>query len=785
MVQDLGLDKFYAMTAESRMQPASNRSMEYSVYDADAFQAQFVKRLDELPKGMREASLLIEGLTCYACVWLIRQALEKNFSRTGQNADPINITINLATGAAILTWQSGERKLSELVQFIESLGYSVLPHRGISLRSDHNAIIRVGVGLFVMVNVMSFALAEYFAGSDGLEPGIEMFLRWLSLSLTILSLAWPGREFFTNTWRAAITRTPSIDAPILIGLVAATIWSIRSTVGGQGPVYYDSICAIVALVITGRFVQQNVLRRNQTRMAALVNPRDGWVLAERSSSSASENVEGWAPVQASSIKKGELIRVLPGEMFPVRVSCVTSCAEVSFEQLRGEAEWKTMHRGDEIPAGALNGAIPVDVIATQNGAESYTESLARAIDRAINEKGLYNKWSDRAAWILFLVVFLVATVVMITIGSSNPEEAIRRTVAILLVACPCTFAIGVPLAFGTAMTQALREGVLFKSQRALEKLASIHHFIFDKTGTLTEGKLSVQEWTWLRPLSPESEMLLWSRISEIDLISSHHVARAVAAFARGKAESRGLRPFASEEFQGLGLEARFSDGVLQIGKTAFLQQLGIILPKSDATGDTWLAFNGELLASILLEDGIRTESASMINDIKNLGRDVEILSGDTSARTQAIAKELAINPPNAHGEATPSTKMLFVRNKAARKPSAMVGNGLNDAGAMAQAEVSIAVAGSSSTAMNSADICLLKPDVKLVSQSLKYSLTACQRMRRIFGFALFYNIIGLSLAAMGYVTPVVAAILMPISSLTVTHVATAWSINQKPKQRTI
>lgn len=778
LVNGLGLERFYAMTNESKLQPANQPHNDYSVYDAEEFQADFMRTIEG--SARREANLLIEGITCYACVWLIRQAVEKHFaglSETNTADSPPTVTINQATGAAILNWNHQELKLSSVVQFIESLGYRVMPHRGASLRTDHSALIRVGVGLFVMLNVMSFALAEYLAGADGLDPALETFLRWISFALTAISLAWPGREFFTNTVRSVKTRSPNIDAPILVGLLAASAWSVVNTITESGAVYYDSICAIVALVITGRFVQQNVLRRNQTRMAALTNPKDGWVLVKRPDP-ADGNKESWIPVRSRDVKKGEMLRLLPGDMMPMKVTCVSSCAEISFEQLRGEPHWSAIAKGDEIPAGALNGATPIDVIANQNGAESYTESLSKAIERAINEKGQYQRWSDRAAWILFIVVFIAAAAVFLVVGSENPEEGLRRGVALLLVACPCTFAIGVPLTFGTAMTKALHDGILFKSQRSLEKLAGIRHFIFDKTGTLTEGLITVTGWTWSDDVSEQTKQLILSRLTIIDQNSSHHTAKAIASAARQTTQELPPQPNKVRESHGLGMTIEFNTDRLLIGNSELLQQEKITL-STCGTGkqQTFIAWNKQVVAAVELDDTTKSEAADLLDELRSMDCKTEILSGDTQNRTNRLAEELAIETTNAHGQATPGSKMLYVRSKSANKPVAMVGNGLNDAGAMAEAEVSIAVASSSSSAVTSADVCLLNRDVSLVGRALLYSIKARQRMMAVFGFALMYNAIGLTLAALGYVTPVVAAILMPISSLTVTRVATVWSVD--------
>lgn len=773
IVNDLGLEKFYAMAQNATLQPVASQRNDYSMYDSEDFQQAFVRSLNT-SRFQREASLLIEGITCYACVWLIRQAMERQF--TGEHTPIINI--NQATGTASVTWEPSGIKLSDVVQFIESLGYQVMPHRGESFSSDHSALIRVGVGLFVMLNVMSFALAEYFAGTEGLEPGLQMFLRWISMGLTTLSLAWPGREFFTNTLRAVKTRAPTIDAPILVGLLAAFSWSVKNTLIGRGDVYYDSICAIVALVITGRYAQQTVLKRNQTRMAALLNPKDGWVLVKNNSQTNTSDHQ-WIPKRARDVKKGEILRILPGDMLPLKASCITNCAEISYEQLRGEAHWKTVQRGDEISAGTVNGNMPLEVLAVQNGAESYTDSLTRSIEKAIHEKGNYQRWSDKAAWFLFITVFFAAAAVFIAVGLTNAEEGLSRSVALLLVACPCTFAIGVPLVFGTAMTQALRDGILFKSQRSLEKLSGVKHFIFDKTGTLTEGTVNITSWTWANDIDAATRETILRHLREIDQHSGHHVAKSVALLAREMVNGEEVKPIHIEEHQGQGMSIAFENHLLTLGKPDFIKANNIQIPPHFPTqASVIVAWDGHPVISIDMDDRTRKESASLIHHLKSLSYKVEILSGDSKLRTQKIAKELSLTNDDINSQATPSSKLLYVKSKSALTPIAMVGNGLNDAGAMSEAQVSIAVANSSTTAISSADICLLSGDLSLVADAIVYATTTRRRILTVFAIALFYNILGLGLAAAGLVTPVVAAILMPISSLTITRVATAWSVKK-------
>ncbi len=804
IVHGLGLETFYRMNTASPLKPVSSfasqtiATRDYQVFDAPEFQQEFTTAITADQSSHQASSqsslqatvhkrskLLIEGITCYACIWLIRQALQRRFAPDPSSSDPkqpaaasitmtITIDINQSTGTSTLTWSPNLAPLSEIVAFIESLGYQVLPQRG-APTNEPSTLIRTGVGLFVMMNVMSFALAEYLAGADGLDAGLQGFLRWLSAALTTIALAYTGREFFSNTWRALRAKAPTIDAPILVGLLAAYVWSLKNTIQGTGHVYYDSICAIVALVITGRLVQQNILRRNQTRMAALINPRDGWILTKPADDPSAD----WQPKRASAVQRGDMVRVLPGDIVPLRTTCAVSCAEISFEQLKGETDWKTIHHGQTIPAGALNGSTPLDAIAVQNGAESYMHSLSRVIEQAIHDKGHYHQWSDQASWWLFIAVFAAAGVVFAVMAPHDLPEAMRRVVALLLVACPCTFAIGVPLTFGTAMTHALREGILFKSQRSLEKLADVTTFIFDKTGTLTQGVQSVQSWTWNPDISLEEQAQILAQLTTLDQVSSHHIATSVARFARLQHNptaptSDHTRPEDVEETQGLGIACRYGASTLRLGRPSFALPSGFEPFLHDAK--TVVSLNGKLIATITFDDQTRGEAWQTMDALRDLGQDLHILSGDSTQRTQQTATLMKLHPGQSHGQATPASKTMYVRTTKKQGPVAMVGNGLNDAGAMSQADISFAVAGSASTAMNSADICLLSEDLTLTVRSLNYARQTMRRTHLVFGLAFIYNVLGLALAATGHVTPVLAAILMPISSLTVTHVATSFRL---------
>lgn len=790
----LGLETFYDMHAAALIgktqQPVTRRAVDYSLYDSVDFQSSFVQlfRGDGLVNHqlagdkietpvIKTADLMIDGITCYACIWLIQNGLEKRFNSIPTVDKGISISVNQTTGISQVNFNEPLVKLSAVVEFIESLGYRVSPSRMGALEGDNSEMIKVGVGLFIMLNVMSFAAAEYFAGQGGLSPSLQALIRWLSFSMTLFAMLWPGREFFLNSWRAVKYRSPNIDAPIAVGLLAAFVWSSMSTIAGYGDVYYDSITAIIAFVMTGRLIQRNVIRRNQSKIAALLNPNEGWTLVQQG------EVDGaiWVPKRANSVKKGERLRILPGEMLLLRGICSSECATISFEQLKGEAGWRQAARGETLPAGVINGDTPVEVIADQDGVESYTESLARSIERVVNEKGRYHQWSDSAAWGLFIVVLLAVIGVALLVAPTDPQAAVSRVVAMMLVACPCTFAIGVPLVFGTAMRRSLEDGILFKSQRALEVLSGVKHLVFDKTGTLTEGDIRIKHIEWASHVGDDVKSRLLGQLASLDQLSSHHVPKAIATYCRDLGFRCDSLPDSVIEKSSAGMIVMFKEEEILIGSVKFMKDnLENFGQENLASAVTLVSFSGQVVAWITMTDIIRPHAKELIDFLKISGRKVDLLSGDSSLKTLLAARELSLEVSEAHGEATPSSKLLFIRKASQQQSVAMIGNGLNDTGAMAQADISIAVDSSSTSAMKRADVCLLLPDISLVELAMKYAGAVRARIRLSFCVATIYNLFGLYLAARGMVSPVVAAILMPISSLTITYLSTSWRVRKSP-----
>jgi P-type Cu2+ transporter len=768
LIHSLNLDSYYAMSqvTQTKRDFDTNEPEDFEIFDAPSFQKTFVQQ-----KESQLAEVFIEGIHCYACVWLIREACQRQFKGS------VRVEINQATQAAQIHWQANT-KLSDIVRFIHALGYKVHPDRARLTGQDQKELVKVGVGLFIMVNVMSFALVEYFTGADGVDQTMLWYMRVISALLATVSMAWPGRSFFIATKRSVVARQISIDGPILIGLIGAYLYSLYNTAIMGAYVYFDSITAVVALVTTGRYIQTMVLRTHQARLSSLIKARNGFVLVKRNNS--------FDFIPATEVVKGDTVRFLPGDLLPFRTVCQTNCAVLSLAELNGEPIWKTVNVREVIPAGATNGQSAILAVADENGTDSYTASLEGLVNKAMFERGHFQAWADRAAWYLFSIVMIVVVsnaAYQIWLGDIN--AAIARSVSTLLVACPCTFAIGVPLIFATTMSRMLAGGVLFKSQKNLEALAKVNTAIFDKTGTLTIGEPGVKAMQDLLT-DRENHTLIYASILAAKDLSSHHTLKSLCRWVlQQKDAARVIPAYTVEDF--LEIPGRGVSFTFKIDSTHHKVKIGSPLwlaaeevRSIDSLNDNVavaISMDGRVLVGFSLDDAVRPDSWSLVRGLKDLGLKIGILSGDQRQRTLNVAAQLKIPLDQVYYEASPLQKSKLIAKTQNSATTVMIGNGLNDSVAMARAAVGISVAKASTPAQSSSDICLLDDRLALIEHAIIASRYATKRMKIVFGFATFYNTIGLVLAATGHMSPLMAAILMPLSSLTITKLSIHW-----PKQ---
>ncbi len=760
LINGLGLGEFYSRMTKTPGVPDSSRVVRPEIFDLEEFQIGFVAAA-EMP-GWNRAFLAMDGMTCYACSWLIHSAIRTRFPDTAR------AQINLSGSEVVLDYKPTEARLSQLVQLLTGLGFGVQPMRGQADRNRQRTkeAVRIGVAFFCFMNIMSLAFADYVVPKNQtMDPIFWHLFRVVSLCLATASVLYGAAPFWRGTVVALKQSRVSIDVPLFIGILAAWSWSAFNVVRGRGPVYFDSIAAVVALVLAGRFVQALLLDRLHRRLINIEDPTVDFV--------RKKNLDGsFIMTGLANVIAGDRLRLYPGEVFGVRTRLDEhgEDTQISLEQLKGEVEWLDASPGDEVPSGAINGNVMVEGLALESGAAAFVFQSGRMVDRLLQDKGRMSLASDRLASGFFFSLMAISIGVLTIshwLTQISTEDSFGRAVALVLIACPCAFGIAVPLVMGRAFYLALERGIIFKSQRAIEGLSESTVWFFDKTGTLTIGRLNVSRAEVLR------QDVLLRRLPALKRacqFSSHHASESILRWI--EESSVGVEALDEGELvrfsetRGWGITAKFRDFEMDLRKC------------HEANWASVWSVNGIEVVRFAFEDSLNPDAIEVVSSLKAQGISCGILSGDKKINVERFAKLFPGAWKFVRSGATSQEKMTEIMRsvEASRRPVVMIGNGVNDALALAGAAVGVAVFSASQAARKSADVVMSNEQLRTILDARNISISAQRAVMRCFYFSISYNLVGGALAVLGYLTPVFAAILMPASSLTITAIASRWSV---------
>ncbi len=751
---DNGLGAYYrnrtAMAPSA--QGAAGIPAELGVYDLPEVQRNFVR---DAAGHEKEASLLIDGVTCAACIWLIEQRLAR---LAGVSA----VSLNYATRRARVRWDSRATTLSAILGAVAGLGYSAQPYDAgraeERLRRERGILLwRLFIAGFSMMQVMMYAVPVYIAGG-AMTPDIEQLMRIASLVLTLPVALWSALPFYDGAWRDLRRRRVGMDVPVTLGILIAFVASVYATWTASGAVYFDSVSMFVFLLLGARFLEMEARAkavRTQERLVRLVP------------ATAERMLEGGAceRVAAAALRPGDLLRVRPGESFPADGVVVEGSSKSDEALLTGESRPVAKRPGDALTGGAVNLDGVVTMRVTRIGEDTVLAGIVRLMDRAQTEKPRIAQLADHVAhW--FVAVLLLLTLATFAVWwQIDPQRALWVAVSMLVVTCPCALSLATPAALTAATGAAYRAGVLVTRGTALETLARATHFVFDKTGTLTSGRMVLAE---VRPLAGETRAQSLALAAAIESWSEHPVGLALVAAANG------VHPVATRvrAVTGQGIEGAVSGRLLRVGSPRFVAELhGRALPADldcvpDAIAVVALGDEHGWIALFLLDDVVRHDAAALVRDLEAGGAQLALLSGDRRQRVAHTACELGI--AEHLGAASPEDKLAYVEKLQARGAVvAMVGDGVNDAPVLARAQVSIAPGSGTELAQISADIILLTDRLDVLADTVHAARRTLRVIRQNLGWAVAYNAVALPLAMAGLVTPLVAAIGMSASSLLV------------------
>ncbi|UCV27708.1 heavy metal translocating P-type ATPase [Ferribacterium limneticum] len=727
-----------------------------ALFDHAEFQKSFVK---ELGQNEREASLLLEGITCAACIWL-------NEQHVGRLPGVTAVDINYATRRARVRWDETRVKLSDILGAIAAIGYRAYPYDAakneeISQKERRDALWRLWVAGFGMMQVMMYAYPVYIADGD-MAPDIESLMRWASLLLTMPVIFYSSAPFFRNAWRDIKLRRVGMDVPVALGVGAAFLASCWATFMQAGEVYFDSVTMFIFFLLGGRYLEMTARQKALSVTEALAKLLPAF--AQKMPGFPGDRTTEQCVV--ADLRPGDYVLVRAGDIVPAdgRVIDGISCANESL--LTGESKPVPKAPGETVTGGAINAESPLVVQVEQVGEGTRLSAIIQLMERAAAEKPKIVELADRIA--SYFVAVLLAVAIFVAVGwyFVDPSKALWITVSVLVVTCPCALSLATPIALTVSAGALAKDGLLVTRGHAIETLARATHFVFDKTGTLTTGRMHLVDVLPVAGLNRDECLLM---AAALEHASEHPVATALRRAAG--AQLPDTSSVLSEP--GLGIEAIVAGRRCRIGRPGYALALGQgVLPEAVhgwlESGDTVVFLGDEsgCLALFRIGDELRPESAALISELRAAGKKVVLLSGDAAAVVSRVAATLGIDDVRA--DITPQGKHDCVKALQAEGALvAMVGDGVNDAPVLAQAQVSVAMGGGAQLARTQSDFVLLSENLDHLRLGLRRARKTLLVIRQNLWWSFAYNFVALPLAIGGYVTPWLAGIGMSASSLLV------------------
>jgi Cu2+-exporting ATPase len=754
IVEAAGLTSYYSQPDRRAARPAPS-TRKYQELDDSTFQRQHCR---ELPDGQRSVELLLEGVHCSACVWLVERLGRVVSGVAGSRLD-------MSRNVVELVWDPQRVTLSAVARGLESLGYPAhalgTPAAAVDKARDRDILLRLGVAGAAAGNVMLMALALYSGAFSGMEAAYQALFRWGSLVIATPAVFWAGAVFLRGGLAALRTRTPHMDLPVSIGILAGYAGGAVNTVLGRGEIYFDTLCTLIFLLLIGRYLQQSHHRRSSSQSELLL------ALAPQTAHLVEGDLERDLP--AGNVPVKSLVRIAARERIPVDGLVDRGAGSVDTSLLTGEPMPAEVRVADRVYAGTTceTGELWVRVEAA--GEATRLGQLMASVEATQKMRAPIVRLADRVAGRFVIAILAVAALTFALWLHLDPSQAIDHTIALLVVTCPCALGMATPLSISAALGRAAKAGILFKGGQYVEELAKTGTIVFDKTGTLTAGRPELVAWL--------GDTALQAPLRAAEQQCTHPLARAV----RRAFEPNALRVEQLQELAGGGIAARVEGVALLVGSPALLSsRLGSVpawatrlVSEHAEAGRTpvLVAADGEVRAVAAFGDAIRAEAAENLSRLRKLGYRFEILSGDHPSVVRGVAEQLGIPSESALGGQSPESKLAHIAELRRRGPVIMVGDGVNDAGAMAAASVGFAVHGGAETCLRAADVFATRAGIAPIADAAVGARRTLSAIRRGIAISLGYNLVGIGLAVTGLLSPLLAAVLMPLSSISVVSLA--------------
>jgi len=690
-------------------------------------------------------SCKVEGMTCGNCALTIQKHLE--------NQGATDIITNPTTGEVHFTpQQDGQEK--ELLLGLKKLGYAPINEDLLlNKKSSTAGMIHSKSSIFLMICILCWLplIAHMFISWEPLHYPFVQFV--LCLPVYIICIL----HFGKSAWRSLQNGLPNMDVLVFIGASAAFFYSIVGCIFFQENVqdylFFETCASIVTLVLLGNFLEERTVKSTAsalTELAQLQKTKAQLVLTD------SLGKETYTEIDSSEIKVNDVLQVNTGDKIPTDGIILTGIADINESMMTGESLPISKKVNDPVTGGTLLLDGTIRVKATAIGDNTALSQIIAMVQKAQSTKPALQKLADRISAVFVPLVLAIAVITFLInyfIADIAFTQSVMRTIAVLVIACPCAMGLATPAAVMVGMGRAARNGILVKTGDTLEHFSKLEHIIFDKTGTLTTGSIEVGAFRIYD--STLNEFDFKAMVVGLEKTSSHPIAKSIVAQWK---QEKNLEFESSEEVKGVGLKGLSVKGdYIQIGSYRLAKRL------TSERRDLYVIKNGVLVGWIDLVDTIRPEAKTVIKMLKQKGYQMSILSGDRKEKCQLVAKELGIK--NILAEKLPAEKLQAIEEIAAKGGVAMVGDGINDSPALTQADIGISFSEASQIAMQSADVVLTNNSLLALPEAIGLGKHTFLTIKQNLFWAFFYNIIAIPVAAFGFLTPTFGAGVMALSDV--------------------
>ncbi len=700
--------------------------------------------------GGHRLALMVEGIHCGGCIKTIETALHAmDGVRTAR--------VNMTTRRLQVTWDGEAALGNDVVERLGALGYPAVPYdpdrvSDDDAREERELLRSMAVAGFAAANVMLLSVSVWAGHAQGMADATRDLLHWFSALVALPAIAYAGRPFFRSALSALRAGRSNMDVPISLAVLLAGGMSLVETVNSGDHAYFDSAVTLLFFLLIGRYLDRRA--RGKARSAA------ERLLALRGGSVTVLDADGGRRVlPAEQLAPGMRVLVAAGERIAADGTVASGTSELDTSLITGETEPRPAERGTQVFSGTLNLSAPLTLEVSAVGEDTLLAEIVRLMEAAEQRRARYVAVADRVSRLYAPVVHLLAAGALIgwvTLGGLAWQPALLIAVAVLIVTCPCALGLAVPAVQVIASGRLMKQGILLKSGTALERLVGVDTVVFDKTGTLTRGRPALRDDGVGGEAVCDDDLREAARLAGA---SRHPLARALARAAPGVPVAEGVR-----EEPGCGLALATADGEIRLGKRDWCGDPDA--PAADGP-ELWLARPGQAPVRFAFDDPLRPDARAVVRALQAQGREVVLMSGDRPETVRRVAAELGLADWTA--AATPQDKAdRLAKLTTAGKRVLMVGDGLNDAPALAAASVSVSPSSAVDISQTAADAVFQGERLTPVLELLATARRAGRLVKQNFGLAIGYNMLAVPLAVAGFVTPLIAAVCMSGSSLLVT-----------------